>query len=90
MKDWKIMEKSRSYPQYTSEFEFSGRSNYTYTFNGPTANNDQSFATSSDPDMKRKKRIASYNMFTTQGKVKTSVLESFKWIKSKFNDIRHS
>ncbi|KAI3464693.1 hypothetical protein Pfo_021356 [Paulownia fortunei] len=75
------MEKSRSYPHYSSEFGSERRTN-PYAFNGPN--------TSNDPEMKRKKRVAAYNMFTTEGKVKASVKESFKWIKTKFNDVRYS
>ncbi|PIN17756.1 hypothetical protein CDL12_09576 [Handroanthus impetiginosus] len=75
------MEKSRSYPNYSSEFGFKNRRN-PYAFNGPS--------TSTDPEMKRKKRVAAYNMFTKEAKVKESVKESFKWIKTKFSDIRHS
>ncbi|CAA3004621.1 Hypothetical predicted protein [Olea europaea subsp. europaea] len=85
------MEKSRSYPQYSSScstefgYGFQDRAN-SYIFNGPTTK-DEAFAASNDPEMKRKKRIAAYNMFTREGKVKASVRESFKWIKSKFDDI---
>ncbi|KAL2241921.1 UNVERIFIED_CONTAM: hypothetical protein Sindi_0310100 [Sesamum indicum] len=73
------MEKSRS-----SEFGFEDRTD-PYTFNGPRGKGP-----SSDPEVKRKKRIAGYNMFTTEGKVKASVRESLKWIKTKINDIRYS
>ncbi|KAA8546595.1 hypothetical protein F0562_002666 [Nyssa sinensis] len=62
------MEKSKSFPEYSSsysgEFGFHDRSN-SYTFNGPSTKGD-GFATSNDPELKRKKRIASYNMFTTE------------------------
>ncbi|KAL2232223.1 uncharacterized protein LOC105179276 [Sesamum indicum] len=76
------MEKScRSYCQYSSEFGCENREN-PYAFNGPNASND--------PEMKRKKRVAAYNMLATEGKVKASVKESFKWIKTKFNDVRYS
>ncbi|CAK9154178.1 unnamed protein product [Ilex paraguariensis] len=85
------MEKSRSFPQYSSsysgEFEFRDGSN-SYSFNGPSNKAGEGFATSSDPELKRKKRIAAYNMFTTEGKLKSTVRESFKWMKSKLSDIR--
>ena len=84
-----MMEKSRSFPEYSSsysgEFEFGDRSN-SYSFNGPISKG-QGFTASNDPEFKRKKRIASYNMFTTEGKVKSTVRGSFKWIKSKFSTI---
>ncbi|CAI9116481.1 OLC1v1017642C1 [Oldenlandia corymbosa var. corymbosa] len=93
------MEKSRSFPQYSSSYSYSNefgfqqeedgsKSNYnnssssSYTFNGPSSGND--------PEMKRKKRIAAYNMFTTEGKLKATMRDSFKWIKSKFStDVRY-
>lgn len=82
------MEKSRSFPHYSSEFGAENQSN-PYAFNGPSTKG-QAFGASNDPEMKRKKRIAAYNMFTTEGKVKASVRESFKWIKTKINDIRYN
>ncbi|PIA25426.1 hypothetical protein AQUCO_11400004v1 [Aquilegia coerulea] len=80
------MEKSRSFPEYSSaysrgEFGFEDQSNTTsYSFNGPKE---------SDPELKRKKRVAQYNVFTTEGKVKSSVRNTFKWMKTKFTEIRH-
>ncbi|KAF9682774.1 hypothetical protein SADUNF_Sadunf05G0143400 [Salix dunnii] len=85
------MEKSKSFPQYSSsfsgEFGFEDRPN-SYNFNGPCQKGN-GFATSSDPELKRRKRIASYNVFTMEGKLKSNVRNSFKWIKSKFSDARN-
>nr|XP_009764165.1 PREDICTED: uncharacterized protein LOC104215926 [Nicotiana sylvestris] len=89
-KERRVMEKSRSYPQYSSSNysgELQGDQSNVYTFNGPTT---KGFAPANDPEIKRKKRIAAYNMFTTEGKVKATVRESFKWIKTKLTDIRYS
>lgn len=87
------MEKSKTFPdQYYSssnnsgEFEEDGPNNFS--FNGPSVKGD-GFATSSDPEIKRKKRVASYNVFTTEGKVKSTMRNSFRWIKTKFTDVRH-
>ncbi|TQE05462.1 hypothetical protein C1H46_008887 [Malus baccata] len=86
------MEKSKSFPHYTSaysgEFDFREQSN-SYNFNGPTQKGS-GFATSTDPELQRKKRVASYNVFTMEGKVKTSLRNSFKWIKNRFvTDVRY-
>ncbi|OMP12256.1 hypothetical protein COLO4_03364 [Corchorus olitorius] len=86
------MEKSKSFPEYTSSFsgefdDFENRST-AYNFNGP-CNKSNGFAASNDPELKRKKRIASYNVFTMEGKLKSSVRNSFKWIKSKFSESRY-
>lgn len=83
------MEKSKSFPEYSSaysgEFGFrDGRSN-SYNFNGPYQKGN-GFATSTDPELQRKKRVASYNVFTVERKLKSSVRSSFKWIKNKLSD----
>lgn len=82
-----FMEKSKSYPEYScsyTEFGFRERSN-SYNFNGPS-DKGSSFAASNDSELKRKKRIKSYNVLTVEGKLKSSVRNSFKWIKNKFSD----
>ncbi|BAT94339.1 hypothetical protein LR48_Vigan02g200400 [Vigna angularis] len=84
------MEKSKSFPEYScsyTEFGFRDRSN-SYNFNGPTQKGS-GFTASNDPELKRKKRIKAYNVLTVEGKLKTSVRNSFKWIKNKFSDIRY-
>lgn len=84
------MEKSRSFPQYSSSYsggEFRCIDEYSnsYSFNGPSDKGPSS----SDPEIKRKKRVASYNFFTMEGKLKSSVRGSFKWIKTKVSEIRY-
>lgn len=80
------MEKSRSFhsSSYYS-FGYDGDEDQnrdkSYNFNGPSA--------SSDPELKRKKRVASYNVLTMEGKLKSSFKSRFKWIKTKFTDIRY-
>ncbi|KAK4758995.1 hypothetical protein SAY87_020296 [Trapa incisa] len=51
----------------------------SYNFNGP--NN----SSSRNPEIKRQQRVASYNKYATEGKLKSSLRHSFKWIKSKFS-----
>ncbi|RDX58181.1 hypothetical protein CR513_62518, partial [Mucuna pruriens] len=75
------MEKNNSFPKY-SEFGFTERSN-SYNFNGPKGGG---FCAANDPELKRKKRIKAYNVFTMEGKLKTSVRNGFKWIKNKFGE----
>ncbi|XP_044480976.1 uncharacterized protein LOC123224220 [Mangifera indica] len=43
----------------------------------------------SDPEMKRKKRIAKYKVYTVEGKVKASLRKGFRWIKNKCCQIVH-
>ena len=94
------MEKSRSVPQYgkldhywqiddddnhqQNQWRNSQQQSKSYNFNGNYYNN-RGFSAANDPDCKRKKRVASYNMYTVEGKLKSSVKNSFKWIKNKFS-----
>ncbi|KAJ8769630.1 hypothetical protein K2173_005233 [Erythroxylum novogranatense] len=86
------MEKSKSFAGYSHAYSeirlgLEDRSK-SYSFNGPTTtrNNDEWGAPSGNPEMKRRKRVAQYNLYTMEGKLKSSFRNSFKWIKSKFVD----
>uniref|UniRef100_A0A2P2QL81 Uncharacterized protein n=1 Tax=Rhizophora mucronata TaxID=61149 RepID=A0A2P2QL81_RHIMU len=85
------MERCKSFPRYSSsfsrEFGFQDRSN-SYSFNGPSQKGS-GFASSNDPEIKRRRRVAAYNVFTMEGKLKSSLRNSFKWIKGKFSDARY-
>jgi hypothetical protein len=84
------MEKSKSFPEYScsyTEFGFRQRSN-SYNFNGPS-DKGSGFSTSNDSELKKKKRIKSYNVLAVEGKLKSSVRNSFKWIKNKLSDVRY-
>ncbi|KAF5727682.1 hypothetical protein HS088_TW22G01378 [Tripterygium wilfordii] len=77
------MEKSKSFSGYSTSYSelrmgFEDRSK-SYSFNGP---NDSS----GNPELERRRRVASYNMYTMEGKLKSSLRNSFKWIKSKLTD----
>lgn len=41
----------------------------------------------SDPEVKRRKRVASYKVYTVEGKMKASFFKSFRWIKDKYTEI---
>ncbi|OAY35972.1 hypothetical protein MANES_12G145200v8 [Manihot esculenta] len=82
------MEKSKSFSAYSNAYSeirlgFEERSK-SYSFNGPTTGKIDEVAASGDPEMKRRKRVAQYNMYNMEGKLKSSLRNSFKWIKSKF------
>ena len=86
------MEKSKSFPAYYSTSysdilsTLDDRSK-SYSFNGPSANgNIEGLGTSGNPELKRRKRVASYNMYAMEGKLKSSLSNSFKWMKSKLKD----
>ncbi|XVF80644.1 hypothetical protein PTKIN_Ptkin15bG0090600 [Pterospermum kingtungense] len=42
-----------------------------------------------DPEMKRKKRIAKYKVYSVEGKVKASLRKGLRWIKNKCSQIVH-
>lgn len=42
-----------------------------------------------DPEMRRKKRVAKYKVFTVEGKVKQTVRNSCRWIKEKYLEVRY-
>lgn len=85
------MEKRKSFPEYSSPSYYEARHKFdeqskSYSFNGPSSKQDDDIATSGNPELKRRKRVASYNMYTVEGKLKSSLRNSFKWIKGKFID----
>ncbi|KAK7282389.1 hypothetical protein RIF29_11110 [Crotalaria pallida] len=85
------MEKSKSFsPCHSVSYsdiraEFEDRST-SYSFNGPSTNGDNFMDTNGNPEVKRRKRVASYNMYTMEAKLKSSFRNSFKWIKNKLVD----
>ncbi|KAK1560720.1 hypothetical protein Q3G72_030123 [Acer saccharum] len=42
-----------------------------------------------DPEIRRKKRIAKYKVYTVEGKVKASLKKGLRWIKNKCSEIVH-
>lgn len=43
----------------------------------------------SDPEAKRKKRIANYKVHSVEGKVKATLKKGLRWIKNKCSQITH-
>ncbi|KAL2922498.1 RNA-directed RNA polymerase L [Bienertia sinuspersici] len=73
------------YPSYVKvHYAYEDRPR-AYSFNGPSNNVDE-FGSSGNLESKRKKRVASYNLYAMEGKLKSTFRNSFKWIKSKFYD----
>ncbi|KAJ4839920.1 hypothetical protein Tsubulata_040984 [Turnera subulata] len=40
-----------------------------------------------DPEFQRKKRVASYKMYSVEGKVKGSFRRSFRWLKDRYSQV---
>lgn len=89
------MEKCRSFPDSSSYYSSVSGGGFghenlsnSYSFNGPSGKGE-GFANAADPELKRKQRVASYNSFAVERKLKSSLSNSFKWIKNKFADARY-
>ncbi|XP_052182096.1 uncharacterized protein LOC127794870 [Diospyros lotus] len=41
----------------------------------------------SDPELQRKKRVASYKVYSVEGKMKGSLRKGFKWVKETCNQV---
>ncbi|EOX92335.1 Uncharacterized protein TCM_001296 [Theobroma cacao] len=79
------MEKSKSFSGYSEVRRGIEDRTKSYSFNGPVSSSKADvLATSGNPELKRRKRVASYNMYSMEGKLKSSLRNSFKWIKTKF------
>ncbi|PON47812.1 hypothetical protein PanWU01x14_242000 [Parasponia andersonii] len=67
------MERSKSIPGHYSSLYGDGRFGFedrskSYSFNGPSSQAaDDEFASSGNPEMKRRKRVAAYNMYAMEG-----------------------
>ncbi|CAN6441579.1 unnamed protein product [Victoria cruziana] len=42
-----------------------------------------------DPELQRKKRVASYKVYSVEGKVKGSLRKSFRWLKDRYTQIMY-
>ncbi|XP_047319600.1 uncharacterized protein LOC124923678 [Impatiens glandulifera] len=40
-----------------------------------------------DPELQRKKRVASYKAYSVEGKVKGSIRNTFRWLKLKYTQV---
>lgn len=40
-----------------------------------------------DPELQRKKRVASYKVYGVEGKMKGSLRKSFRWLKDKYTQV---
>ena len=57
---------------------------------GKSANGSASKSWSfNDPEMQRKKRVASYKVYTVEGKVKGSLRKTFRWLKDRCSRMVH-
>lgn len=68
---------SKAYGDVRFGFEDQPKSS---SFNGTMNKEDEG-----NPELKRKQRVATYNMYSLEGKLKKSLRKSFKWIKNRFS-----
>ncbi|KAK1428143.1 hypothetical protein QVD17_16971 [Tagetes erecta] len=77
----------------------SGKSNQIYAATGVTSpeffparvstSSAKPWGGFSDPESKRKKRIAKYKVYTIEGRVKASFRNGIRWIKTKCSEFIH-
>ncbi|KAL4563810.1 hypothetical protein LXL04_027856 [Taraxacum kok-saghyz] len=83
----------------TSYASSSSHTQMDYSNTNPTADKFKKHASKStngsmsknwsftDPELQRKKRVATYKAYTVEGKVKGSIKKSFRWIKDKYSQM---
>ncbi|KAE9608730.1 hypothetical protein Lal_00020004 [Lupinus albus] len=87
------MEKTKSFSPYhyvsysDIRVGLKDQSTTSYNFNGPNMNGDDFVGNNDNPEVKRRKRVASYNKYTMEAKLKSTFRNSFKWIKNKLVDV---
>uniref|UniRef100_A0A5B7BCS2 DUF3511 domain protein n=1 Tax=Davidia involucrata TaxID=16924 RepID=A0A5B7BCS2_DAVIN len=54
---------------------------------GKSVNGSSKSWSFNDPELQRKKRVASYKVYTVEGKVKGSMRKSFRWLKDRYNQM---
>ncbi|XP_031278996.1 uncharacterized protein LOC116137446 [Pistacia vera] len=75
-----------------SNYEFNNNNNNVKDFKlkkGKSTSASSSSAPWSfaDPEFQRKKRVASYKMYSVEGKVKGSLRKSFRWLKDRYTQV---
>ncbi|KHN17682.1 uncharacterized protein LOC114392259 [Glycine soja] len=73
----------------TTQTQLGGNNNNEAKFKkGKSTNGSTSKSWSfSDPELQRKKRVASYKVYAVEGKLKGSLRKSFKWLKDRCNRV---
>ncbi|XP_018627806.1 uncharacterized protein [Nicotiana tomentosiformis] len=67
-----------------TQMELSAAKDVKFKKGGKSSNGSVSKSWSfSDAELQRKKRVASYKVYTVEGKVKGSIKKSFRWIKER-------
>ncbi|CAM6037861.1 unnamed protein product [Sphagnum compactum] len=74
---------NNQYPGTTPE------SSYTWKGQTQSKSSQPSWSNVVDPEMKRKKRIATYQVFTVEGKMKQTMRNSCRWLKAKYIGARY-
>ncbi|XP_052211222.1 uncharacterized protein LOC127814039 [Diospyros lotus] len=76
---------SASYASYPPPAQVGGRVRDLKVKKGKSTGASSSKSWSfNDPEFQRKKRIASYKVYTVEGKVKGSLRKSFRWLKDRY------
>ncbi|XVF48981.1 hypothetical protein PTKIN_Ptkin03bG0231800 [Pterospermum kingtungense] len=90
-KDIRSMQNLRSYSVSTVRHGQTQMPNNDAKFRKAKSTNGSSSKSWSfnDPDLQRKKRVASYKAYAVEGKVKGSFKKSLRWLKDRFTRVVH-
>ncbi|KAJ6330321.1 DOMAIN PROTEIN putative (DUF3511)-RELATED [Salix viminalis] len=69
---------------FANNRDFKAKKGKDYT--GSSSSKSWSF---DDPEFQRKKRVASYKMYSVEGKVKGTFRKSFRWIKDRYTQVMY-
>lgn len=78
---------------YSASYAQTQMANYNYNVKdlklkkGKSISGSKALGVIADPEFQRKKRVASYKMYSVEGKVKGSIRKSFRWLKYKYTQV---
>ncbi|KAJ4882987.1 hypothetical protein Rs2_33080 [Raphanus sativus] len=72
---------------YSASYGTATENNMYDVKKGKSIGRSKSLGIITDPELQRKKRVASYKMYSVEGKVKGSFRKSFRWLKHKYTQV---
>ncbi|XP_068303697.1 uncharacterized protein [Pyrus communis] len=81
---------------YSTSYAQTQMANHNYNYNNreiklkkgkSISGSPSSWGILADPELQRKKRVASYKMYSVEGKMKGSFRKSFRWLKDKYTQV---
>lgn len=76
-----------SYAQPSQVRDFKLKKGKSVSGSSSSSKSWRSLSAINDPEFQRKKRVASYKVYSVEGKVKGSFRKSFRWLKDKYSQV---